>query len=379
MKLIDFITSRQKNINILVLLGLFSLIFFVAGFNTIKPEDIEITLLSKKAITTEEFKIKMEARGYDVQDKSSLFSQYNYVKEVYFAISNENEYQIQFYQFSDKNHAKNFFNKNESIFRHYKSFNYNLESIVNFSNYTVYALNSNGLYRLVSRIDNTAIYLVVDSKYSAEANQALYELGYAENFNSYFDNPYFMTFCMIFWLVILASLWKLFVKAGESWWGSLIPFYNLYLLAKITYGSGWKVLWLLIPGVNVICLILGFFKLAKVYGKSILFGFGLWFLFPIFLPILAFGKSQFLKNDVFSENLEKVEPTSNLKLKHHKDKIILVVNIFFVFCLISILIDGADKQALLGLAIIYVGFLNLVYIYKLIRKYINLYINKTNI
>lgn len=72
-----------------------------------------------------------------------------------------------------------------------------------------------------------------------------------------------------------------------------MPFYNSYVLYKITWGSGWKFLLLLIPIVNLVVGIMTIFKLARSYGKSTGFGFGLLFLPFIFMLILAFGDARY--------------------------------------------------------------------------------------
>ena len=48
-------------------------------------------------------------------------------------------------------------------------------------------------------------------------------------------------------VLIAAGMWKVFVKAGQPGWAAIIPFYNTYILFKITWGKGWKFLLLLIP------------------------------------------------------------------------------------------------------------------------------------
>ena len=66
-----------------------------------------------------------------------------------------------------------------------------------------------------------------------------------------------------------------------------------YTLCKIADGNGWKFLLLLIPFVNFVYAIMVIFRLAKSFGKGIGFGFGLLFLSPIFLLILAFGSASY--------------------------------------------------------------------------------------
>lgn len=95
-------------------------------------------------------------------------------------------------------------------------------------------------------------------------------------------------------VIAIIALWKIFDKAGKPGWGAIIPFYNLYLLYDIAFGSGWFFLLSFIPFVNAIISIILMFKLAKSFGKGVGFGFGLLFLYPIFMLILAFGNSEYV-------------------------------------------------------------------------------------
>lgn len=117
---------------------------------------------------------------------------------------------------------------------------------------------------------------------------------YWNNYRYYQMGP----FGTILWLAIvvlaIVAMWKIFEKAGEPGWAAIIPFYNLYVLFKITWGSGWKFLLLLIPIANIVILIITMVKLAKAFGKSGGFAVGLIFLSIIFYCILAFDQSQYL-------------------------------------------------------------------------------------
>lgn len=95
-------------------------------------------------------------------------------------------------------------------------------------------------------------------------------------------------------ILMIVAVWKIFSKAGQAGWKSLIPFYSTYTLCKIADGNGWKFLLLLIPIVNIVYAIMVIFRLAKSFGKGIGFGFGLLFLSPIFLLILAFGSASYV-------------------------------------------------------------------------------------
>lgn len=45
----------------------------------------------------------------------------------------------------------------------------------------------------------------------------------------------------------IVACWLLFKKAGKPGWASIVPFYNVYTLFEITWGSGWRFLMLLDP------------------------------------------------------------------------------------------------------------------------------------
>jgi hypothetical protein len=93
--------------------------------------------------------------------------------------------------------------------------------------------------------------------------------------------------------VVIAGMWKVFVKAGQPGWAAIIPFYNLYVLTTI---AGREILWfilLLIPLVNIIACIMLSLDIARKFGQSTGFGIGLAFLPFIFYPILGFGSAQY--------------------------------------------------------------------------------------
>ena len=164
-----------------------------------------------------------------------------------------------------------------------------------------------------------------------------------------------------FFIITMVGLWGVFEKVGESGWKSLIPFYNLFVLTRITKRPRWLfwiivVIWIIVllsygitlklfasfvnfasllatisgasahfpltdlagniiamsmmtlifmAGVSPIltvliilmtilihCLIM--FNLAKTFGRSQITGIGLVFLPMVFVPILGFGKAQYI-------------------------------------------------------------------------------------
>jgi len=94
-------------------------------------------------------------------------------------------------------------------------------------------------------------------------------------------------------VLLIVALWKIFTKAGQPGWASLIPIYNIYIWCKIVGRPGWWVILMLIPFVNFIIAIILCIDLAKSFGHVVGFGVGLAFLGIIFFPILGFGSAQY--------------------------------------------------------------------------------------
>jgi Family of unknown function (DUF5684) len=98
---------------------------------------------------------------------------------------------------------------------------------------------------------------------------------------------------LIIALLLIVAMWKVFTKAGQPGWASIIPIYNLYVWCKIVGRPWWWILLMLIPFVNFIVLIILSIDLAKSFGKGAGFGIGLVLLGIIFWPILGFGSAQY--------------------------------------------------------------------------------------
>lgn len=102
---------------------------------------------------------------------------------------------------------------------------------------------------------------------------------------------------MIVWLAVvilmIAAMWKVFQKAGEPGWASIIPIYNLIVLLKIAGKPLWWIVLLLIPFVNIVIVIIMAIALANNFGKGAGFGIGLVILPFIFYPMLAWGDAQY--------------------------------------------------------------------------------------
>lgn len=117
----------------------------------------------------------------------------------------------------------------------------------------------------------------------------------------------------------ISCFWKLFTKAGKPGWFCLIPGFNIImfyiitktiiflpiiLVAEIIFaivsnivGDVFVILSIILLVIIAICGIICWFKIFKAYGKGI--GFAILSLFFSFItiPIMAYGKSEYIYSD----------------------------------------------------------------------------------
>jgi uncharacterized membrane protein YoaK (UPF0700 family) len=109
-----------------------------------------------------------------------------------------------------------------------------------------------------------------------------------------FQGPIFLGLWLLIVVVVIAGLWKVFVKAGQPGWACIIPIYNLYCWIVEIGGKEWWWFFLyLIPIVNIVIAILVAISVSRNFGKGVAFALGLIFLPFIFLPILGFGDATY--------------------------------------------------------------------------------------
>lgn len=95
-------------------------------------------------------------------------------------------------------------------------------------------------------------------------------------------------------ILMIASMWKIFEKAGKPGWAALIPIYNTYIMIEIVGKPTIWLLWCLIPCVNFVFAIWLYNLMSKSFGKEEGFTVGMILLPFIFWPILGFGSAKYL-------------------------------------------------------------------------------------
>ncbi len=102
----------------------------------------------------------------------------------------------------------------------------------------------------------------------------------------------------VIWCVVIifyvAAMWKVFTKAGQPGWASIVPIYNFVVMLQIAGKPIWWILLYLIPVVNIVISIIVLNSISKNFGHGVGFTLGLIFLGFIFIPILAWGESRYL-------------------------------------------------------------------------------------
>lgn len=126
---------------------------------------------------------------------------------------------------------------------------------------------------------------------------------------------------LVIWIILqIVALWKIFTKAGKPGWHSIIPLLNIYDEFAICWRGWIGLLFLLLGGVMtgiaqnmqgsgdgsmsigtsivgiivMVIFVIWAWKLAKSFGKGILTFLGLIFLNPIAMLYLGFSSAQYI-------------------------------------------------------------------------------------
>ncbi len=100
-------------------------------------------------------------------------------------------------------------------------------------------------------------------------------------------------FAAVWALVVVIGLWRVFTKAGQPGWASLVPIYNAWVLLKIVGRPGWWLVALLVPVVNVVFGVILCIDLARSFGKGSVYGLGLAIFSAIFTVHLGLGDARY--------------------------------------------------------------------------------------
>jgi uncharacterized protein DUF5684 len=108
-----------------------------------------------------------------------------------------------------------------------------------------------------------------------------------------FSGTFLFCFAAVF-ILMIASQWRLNVKAGKPGWACLVPFYNMIVYLQIAGKPTWWILLYFVPLVNIVVSVMSVLAFAGKFGKGTGFALGIVFLPFVFLPILAFGDDPYI-------------------------------------------------------------------------------------
>ncbi len=98
-------------------------------------------------------------------------------------------------------------------------------------------------------------------------------------------------------VLIYASLWRIFSKAGKPGWAAIVPIYNFVVFLQIIKRPVWWLVLILIPFVNFVVAIIITHDLSKAYGKGVGTTLLLLLLPIVGYPLLGFGSAQYQQAD----------------------------------------------------------------------------------
>jgi len=133
--------------------------------------------VKKEAIDDEDFSRIMEKEGFSIVNVEQQFVQYEVFEDAYVAIAPSKNYQIEFYELEEDSYAVSFYNTNKEIFEASKTGS-SVYTNIDLTDSNKYTLTTGNEYKVISRIEDTVIYLNVDKAYKEEVTNILKKLGY---------------------------------------------------------------------------------------------------------------------------------------------------------------------------------------------------------
>lgn len=107
---------------------------------------------------------------------------------------------------------------------------------------------------------------------------------------------YIVLLLLCLWALLTVAMWKIFAKADQPGWASLVPFYNFYVLLKVVGRPGWWLALMFVPLVVVVIAVVVMIDLAKAFGKR--GGFAVLLILVPFIgwPVLAWGDARYVRD-----------------------------------------------------------------------------------
>lgn len=134
---------------------------------------------SKEKMSVDTFVNHMEQAGLTMMEQSDDIAEDSGITEVQVALAEDNLYQVEFYQLDGVENAQYFYNvAKNGIEEAYGEVNGNVKTNVSASNYDKYTLSIEGRYYVVSRIEDTLVYVIASGDSKDIVKALMEEIGY---------------------------------------------------------------------------------------------------------------------------------------------------------------------------------------------------------
>lgn len=135
---------------------------------------------SRTALTADSFSEAITAAGYTVTDVTEEYSDYSEIVSARRASPSDGTgtgFDVLFFVYTDSESAGMLFDGAKALLEENAGSSRSYTSVDLF-NYQKYTISSGGSYNLLSRIDNTLIYISTSSDRSASVKELIEQLGY---------------------------------------------------------------------------------------------------------------------------------------------------------------------------------------------------------
>ena len=134
--------------------------------------------LDKTVLTPDQFMDIMVAEGYNIYDITAQTTDFEDIETVYAATTGEELYQIEFIKMADEESAEALFTGNKVGLEQYKEENAYIDYDLSLANFSTYKITVVERYVVVSRVEDTLIFINAPEEFKDEIDRIVSLLGY---------------------------------------------------------------------------------------------------------------------------------------------------------------------------------------------------------
>lgn len=143
---------------------------FIAAVTAVSLLTVLLSSCTKPPADTEAFKALAQSCDYEVYDITVQYQNAPQIKRVTVAAPSGREFQIEFYEVTDRESAKVLYKAQSDVIENFRSArSVTSTKVSNGSNYARRTVTADGQYLMVSYIDNTVLYVPPTDKENKKA------------------------------------------------------------------------------------------------------------------------------------------------------------------------------------------------------------------